>query len=223
MTKPRSLHPLAENILQRLSGFPEASEIVLGGYFALQFYTDYRTTRDIDAWWKTRATHSGEEALRTVMQEVAQASGYELKERSFGETLSFELHRAGAKEFSFQVAVRTIGLEEPVASAWPPILIETLYDNIGSKMNALVNRGAPRDFLDIKRVVGAGLLPVELCWELWKKKNSGESIDSAKHKVHFHLVALEGRRPLETIPGPAERRSAQQTREWFKHEFLNRE
>ena len=221
MTKPLSLHPLAEDILQRLSRFPDASEIVLGGYFALQHYAGYRTTRDIDAWWKSRATRSAEEALRTVMQEVAQASGYELKERSFADTLSLELHRGGVKEFSFQIAVRSVVLEEPVTSAWPPILIETLSDNVGSKMNALVNRGAPRDFLDIRRVVEVELLAAESCWRLWAKKNTGGSIDSAKQKVRFHLVALEGRRPLETIADPAERRNAQETREWFKREFLN--
>ncbi|MGH9627346.1 MAG: hypothetical protein ACRD7E_03135, partial [Bryobacteraceae bacterium] len=92
MTKPRSLHPLADEILQRLAQFPESSEVVLGGYFALQHYADYRTTCDIDAWWRTRASGATEQALRAVMREVAQRGGYELKERKFGETLSLELH-----------------------------------------------------------------------------------------------------------------------------------
>ncbi|MGH9632321.1 MAG: hypothetical protein ACRD7E_28790, partial [Bryobacteraceae bacterium] len=124
------------------------------------------------------------------------------------------------KTFSFQIAVRSVALEEPVPSAWPPILIETLHDNAGSKMNALVNRGAPRDFLDIKHLVDEGLLPVVACWELWAKKNEGQTIASAKQKVLHHLLSLESRRPLESIEDSLERRQAEATREWFRHEFL---
>ena len=40
-------------------------------------------------------------------------------------------------------------------------------------MNALVNRGAPRDFLDIHAVVEADLLTPARCWELWQAKNPG--------------------------------------------------
>ena len=173
MTKPPAVDPLADEILRRLSAFPEAAEIILGGYFALQHYAGYRTTHDIDAWWKTRASRSAEQAIRTVMRDVARERRYELKERSFGETLSFELHRLSGKEFSFQIALRTIFLEEPLPSAWTPILIETLDDNIASKMNALVDRGAPRDFLDIQRVIDEGLASVQTCWDLWGKKNPG--------------------------------------------------
>lgn len=220
MTKPRSLNPLAEEILNRLSAHPEASEIVLGGYFALQHYADYRETHDIDAWWRTRASKAAENAIRTVMADVAAAQGLELHERSFGDTVSFELHRDKVKEFSFQIAVRSIALEEPIASAWPPILIETLHDNVASKMNALVNRGAPRDLLDIKHVVDEGLLSVEDSWALWIKKNPGQTLESAKQNVLLHLKRLEARRPLEAITDPQEREQAHTLRAWYRNTFL---
>lgn len=51
----------------------------------------------------------------------------------------------------------------------PPILIETVRDNVASKMNALVDRGAPRDFLDIRAVIVKGLVSVEECWALWQR------------------------------------------------------
>jgi hypothetical protein len=144
---------------------------VLGGYFALQHYAAYRRTHDIDAWWKTRANPATEQAIREAMQRLATDDGYELQERRFGETVSFELVRAGKRELSFQIAVRSIGLEQPVASAWPPLLIEALADNLASKMSALVDRGAPHDFTDMKHVVEEGLVTVEGAWELWCRKN----------------------------------------------------
>ena len=91
MTKPRSLDPLAEEILSRLSEHPEASEIVLGGYFALQHYADYRRTHDIDAWWRSAASLPAEEAIRTVMTGVAKEHGFLFRERRFGDTVSFEI------------------------------------------------------------------------------------------------------------------------------------
>jgi len=222
MNKPAAIDPRAVRALSLLAGRPEAAEIVLGGYFALQHYTSYRHTHDIDAWWKTRAVPASEQAIRKAMRQVAAEEGGELRERRFGDTLSFELVRAGKREFSFQIAVRAIGLEEPTASPWPPVLIETIVDNLASKMNALVDRGAPRDFTDIKHAVDEGLVTVAGTWDLWVRKNPGENLDSAKQKVLLHLSGLEGRRPLEAIRDIAERERAQAAREWFKQEFLAR-
>src|SRR4051812_21629165 len=160
MNKPVTIDPRAEKVLSYLAGKPGAGEIVLGGYFALQHYADYRRTQDIDAWWKTRAVPASEEVIREAMLHLAGEQGCSLRERKFGDTVSFELAREGRKEFSFQIAVRSVGLEEPVESAWPPVLIETLADNIASKMNALVGRGAPRDFTDIRHVVTEGLITI---------------------------------------------------------------
>jgi hypothetical protein len=215
-----SIHRLAQVILEQLAPFPESGEIVLGGYFALRQYVDYRPTHDIDAWWKTRAVPATESAIRTVMERLALAEGIELRERRFGETLSFELHRAGRKHFSFQIAVRSVQLDPPVPSPWSPILMETLADNIGAKMNALVERGAARDFTDIRQAVTSGLCTIQESWNLWKRKNPDESTESAKRKVLIHLTALEARRPLESISEPQERQRAKETREWFRHQFL---
>jgi hypothetical protein len=109
--------------------------------------------------------------------------------------------------------------EEPQLSAWAPLRIETLADNVGSTMNALVNRGAPRDFLDIHAVVGAGLFTPTHCWELWQAKNSGQSIDAARRNVLLPLTGLESRRPLDAITDPAARERAREVRDWFKDVF----
>jgi hypothetical protein len=87
-------------------------------------------------------------------------------------------------------------------------------------MNALVDRGAPRDFADIKRLADAGLLTVDQCWELWKAKNLESDAGPAKDKVRLHLMALQARRPLESISDAGQRQRASETRDWFDKEFL---
>lgn len=221
--KPKRLNLLAKRILEGLSGRSEAAEIILGGYLALQHYCDHRQTHDIDAWWRGRASAIAETAIRDVMKHTADVDGDELRERRFGETFSFELCREGKRHFSFQIAVRSVELEPPLVSPWPPIWIETLSDNIGSKMNALVERGAPRDFVDIKHVVTGNLSTVAQCWELWRRKNSDQRVDSAKEKVLYHLTSLDMRRPLASIPDSGERARAERTRDWFRREFLGRQ
>jgi hypothetical protein len=220
MKKTPNIDPLAARILDRLVGVPEAGEIVLGGYLALQHHLDYRRTHDIDAWWRYRSTPAAEHAITAAVRQIAEREGLELRVDRFGETLSITLLRAGRKCFAFQIADRTVQLEPPQPSAWPPVLIESLADTIGSKMNALVDRGAPRDFLDIRSVVRARLTTAVDCWRLWSRKNPGQPTSPAKQKVLHHLQALETRRPLESITDPAEQRRASELREWFRREFL---
>ena len=155
MTKPTQLDPLAEKLLSRLAGKPPSGEIVLGGYFALKHYLDYRQTHDVHAWWRTRASQATESLVDEAMRAIAAENKLDYATRRFGDTVSFELLRDKRRVFSFQIAIRSVELEPPVPSPWPPILIETLADNIGAMMNALVDRGAPRDFTDIKRLVDA--------------------------------------------------------------------
>lgn len=219
MDKAEHVDPLADRVLSLLAGRPEAGHIILGGYFALQHYLDYRQTHDVDAWWKGRADADAEESIRRAMQRVADEHGMELSERRFGDTLSFELATAGVRRFSFQIALRSVAIEEPQPSAWPPILIETLADNVGAKMNALVNRGAPRDFLDIKAVVDAGLMNSARCWQLWQAKNPSAPLAAARRNLLLQLSGLEARRPLATIADPHARGQAEAVRRWFAQEF----
>lgn len=219
MTSPSSIDPLAERVLSLLSGKPEAAEIVLGGYFALRQYVDYRTTHDIDAWWRTRSNPATERVIRQAMQRVADEMQFELFERRFGETISFELSRERRRHFAFQIAVRSIAIDEPQVSAWPPVSIETLEDNVGSKMNALVDRGSPRDFSDVKHVIDGGRTTVQRCWALWSIKNPGLPMDTARQKVLLHLAAIEARRPLQGIEDAPQRVTAAETRTWFRQVF----
>jgi len=220
MEKPENLDPLAEIILEKLRQNPASAEIVLGGYFGMQHYLNYRRTHDIDAWWRTRAVAATAVAIRQVMQEIAAARGAVFKERRFGDTLSFEIAEPDGRRMSFQIAVRDIALDAPQASPWTPILMETFRDNLASKMNALVNRGAPRDFLDIHKAVAAGLTSAEVCWRLWSLKNPGQAVADAKAKTLLNLENLAQRRPLNQIADAADRANAQAVRDWFRQQFL---
>jgi hypothetical protein len=220
--KPAGLPPDAEEILTELRAYPEAQEVVLGGHLAPKHYLDYRRTNDIDAWWRRARSPAAEAAIRAAMASVAQRHRLELGERAFGEVTSFEFLTGRRKVFSFRIAPRWRYLHEPLLSPWPPLLMETLQDNIASKMNALVNRGAPRDFLDVQRVVEEGLLGIEDCWALWQRANPDDTITVGQQKVLFHLAALETRRPLESIEDPDARGRASRTRSWFRTRFLKR-
>jgi len=118
--------------------------------------------------------------------------------------------------------LRDIALDNPQSSPWAPILIETLRDNLGSKMNALVNRGAPRDFMDIHMAVKSGLTSGAECWQLWALKNPGQWVSDAKAQTYLNLENLEQRRPLAHIDNPAERARVEAVRDWFREEFLPR-
>lgn len=167
--RPDALDPLAVDLLERLRHYPEAERLILGGHFALKHYLDYRPTHDVDAWWPSDASESNRQALlarlRAILVEVAREHGLAFRERQTGtEVISLELRKGHKAVFTFQIAPRTVELERPIGrrgSPWSPIPIETLADNVGAKMNALVNRGAPRDFVDIYTVVTSDIVTVE--------------------------------------------------------------
>jgi len=220
--KPEHLAAFPAAFLERLQDSPEAAQFVLGGYFALKHYLDYRETGDVDAWWRSREDPRALEAAREAFRQTADDFGYSVRERSWGETVSLEaLDDTGNHLFSFQVAVRSIQVENPIASPWGSIAIETFADNIASKMQALVARGAPRDFVDIKKVVDASLVSITRCWELWAAKDPGITFSDARFRVRAHLESIEARMPIERLP--AERRlAASELRAWFRDEFTTR-
>lgn len=227
---PQHLDPLAMEMLAKLREYPEAARhVVLGGYFALKHYLDYRNTSDIDGWWSRDTTPNEQEAvlacLRSIAQEVAERHHLTLKERISGknEVASIEFHKDGKPVFSFQIAARGVELFPPLTdrSPWSPIPIEELEDNIAAKMNALVSRGAPRDFQDIRTVVTSGIMSVDDAWSLWQTKNPGnDNLTEAKQQVLRRLSSIELRRPLTSLP-EEERLSVAEARRWV-HEELTR-
>ncbi len=217
--RPREIEPFARAFLERLARDPRAAAFVLGGYFALKHYLDYRMTADVDAWWRERFDGDALAAARAAFQQTVAEFGLEFRERAWGETVSLEAFAAhDRKTFSFQVSTRSIELAASLESPWGSVRIEGLDDNIGAKMNALVARGAPRDFTDIKAAVDAGLVDVAACWNLWLRKNPAATLEYGKMAVQNHLAALVARTPIEKL-AEERRGAAQALREWFRAVF----
>jgi hypothetical protein len=218
--KPDHPDPFAAAFLSRLQDHPEVEQFVLGGYFALKHYLDYRQTGDVGAWWRSRQDPHTLAVARGAFAETAVEFGYSVRERAWGETISLEALDGGNKAFSFQVSIRSVEIDEPIASPWGRIPIETLDDNVASKMMALVARGAPRDLVDIKQVIDADLLSAARCWELWAAKDPGIELDDARIRVRTHLERIEARMPIDRLP--VERRAAAaELRAWYRDAFTD--
>ncbi len=202
---------------------PVAPQIVLGGYFALQHHVEpYRMTHDVDAWWLQSSSDQALSQIRLGMEHIAEKKGLVMSEKSWGETSSFDLNKAGKKIFSFQISEREKQLEPYLLSPWNPLKIETLSDNVASKMTALVQRGAPRDFRDIYELVNRDVLTIEKAWNLYSLKNPNKQVNQAKELVMINLNRIESRRPLNTLT-EQDQHAAMELRQWFKSQFLHKE
>jgi hypothetical protein len=96
--------------------------------------------------------------------------------------------------------------------------MENVADSVGAEMNALVSRGAPRDFVAVKAIVDAGIASGGACWAFWQRKNPSASIMFGKMAVQHNLAALMARVPLEHIPEDR-RDDARALRTWFREVF----
>ncbi|MCB0079836.1 MAG: nucleotidyl transferase AbiEii/AbiGii toxin family protein, partial [Caldilineaceae bacterium] len=200
-------------------------KISLGGAFALLHYLDYRSTYDVDAWWQQATTPQERRQVIDVIQHVLGQFG-QVRQRTWGDVVSIELGTAEKrKAFSFQIAAREGHLQAPVPAQWQDVLLDSLQDLLASKMMALVNRGAPRDFRDIYTVCQTELATPSECWQLWERRQemTGNELEleRASLAVLTHLARIEQQRPLANIPDMAQRAQAETVRNWFKQEFTN--
>jgi hypothetical protein len=105
------------------------------------------------------------------------------------------------------------------------VLLDSFPDLVASKMVALVERGAPRDFRDIYALCRAGLTTPRECWDLWRRRQqlADSDTDSARARlaIETHLVRISLHRPLEQITDPQQQAEAEQVRAWFTEEFLD--
>jgi predicted nucleotidyltransferase component of viral defense system len=220
-SKPTNLPPLAEAVLAAIGDEPWAERLVLGGGVALAHYLQYRHTVDADCWWEENTTKEQKaEVIRGVEQALSQAAKKlhgdrsSVQVRTWQETTSIEVKLEGEKIFSWQIAERTRKLAPYLASPYGKVKIETIKDNLASKMTALVARGSARDFRDIHAAITSQLVSWEECWELWASKNPGLERQAGERQVALFLQAIEKRRPLQEIPR-SQRDEAEALREFF--------
>ncbi len=221
--RPSNLPDYAEVCLLALVEHGLADKLSLGGALGLLHYIDYRQTNDVDAWWSPETTPAERQAVVTLLATSLQPYG-EVLMRTWGEVVSIELKQAERKTFSFQIAQREVQLAPSVQAPWVEVPLDSLADLLASKMVALVERGAPRDFRDIDAVCQAGLATPTICWELWRqrqiKARSDASVSRAQLAIHTHLARIIQHRPLDEIVDVEARQAAAQVREWFIHIFL---
>ena len=221
--QPAHLSPFAKVCLEALVKAGLGSTISLGGTFGLFHYYDYRPTHDVDAWWLDDVTEAQKKEVVQVLQSTLERYGV-VRVRSWGDLTSIELSQEGKTVFSFQLAVRTQRLEDFQVAGWIDIPLDSFRDLVSTKMNALVQRGAPRDFLDVYTICHAELITIEECWSLWRERQDliGNEHDDGKARlaVETHLKRIELQRPLEQIEDEESRDNARDLRLWFVNTFL---
>lgn len=221
--QPAHISPYAKACLNALVKENLAGQISIGGGLGLFHYLDYRPTHDVDAWWTTSLTEEQKNLVSKTLVTSLSSFG-SVRVRKWGEVVSVELSQEGKAVFSFQIASRTVRLEEPVLAGWIDVLLDSLADLAASKMTALVERGAPRDFLDIFSLCRAELLTVNECWALWRKRqtlaDSDADMSRARLAIETHLERIAMHRPLDQIADIQQREQARQLRDWFLNIFL---
>ena len=224
-TRPTHIPDFAEFCLNALAKHKLGDKISLGGAFALLHYLDYRSTYDVDAWWQLNTTTQERQQVVAVLEETLQHFG-QVRRRSFGDVTSIELATEQKKKaFSFQIAERSAQLTPSVPAQWTDIQLDSLFDLLASKMIALIQRGAPRDFRDIYAACHAGLTTQQQCWQLWEQRQQLTNDDAdrvrARLAIAGHLERIAQYRPLAKINNQEERRQAESVRRWYKEDFLH--
>jgi predicted nucleotidyltransferase component of viral defense system len=177
----------------------------------------------VDAWWSETLTEAQRREVTGTLESTLSAYG-DVRVRSWGDVVSVELLQDGKTAFSFQIASRSSRLEEPTLAGWIDVPLDSLADLAASKMVALVERGAPRDFLDIYTLCQAGVLSASECWALWQRRQSlsGSDMDVSRARlaIETHLERIAVHRPLDKIDDLSQREKAQQVRDWYSSVFL---
>ena len=224
VTRPEHVPPYAEACLRALAERGFGEKLSLGGGLGLLHYLDYRPTYDVAAWWAADTTPEERNAIIRVIEDTLRSWGA-VDVRAWGEVTSLELSEAGERVFSFQIADRSAKLEPSTTVGWLDFKLDSLPDLIASKMVALVERGAPRDFRDIHAACSAGLVTERDCWKLWAQRQRLSGSDTnwtrARLAVETHLKRLALHRPLEQISDPGQRSEAARVRHWYREVFLH--
>jgi nucleotidyltransferase AbiEii toxin of type IV toxin-antitoxin system len=222
--RPTHLSDYSEACLQALMVHALGEKVSLGGAFGLSHYLDYRPTHDVDAWWTPSATAEDQQQVIRVI-ELTLGSFGEVRTRAWGDVVSIELKRDERITFSFQIARRSVQLEPSVLAPGTTVLLDSFSDLLASKMVALIERGAPRDFRDIYTLCQAGLATPQSCWLLWRRRQqaAGSDTESARARlaVQTHLARIAQHRPLAQISDLQQQLEAEQLRGWFAKELLD--
>src|SRR3990172_7068233 len=105
----------------------------IGGAFGLSHFYEYRTTKDIDAWWSEDAGIKDQQEVIRLLEKILMQFGI-VSIRRFGDVVSINLKNEGKVIFNFQIARRSALLQKPLKSPWDPVELDSFEDLISSKM-----------------------------------------------------------------------------------------
>jgi hypothetical protein len=220
---PQSPDQYAAICLGALKNSPVGKFISLGGAVGLSLYHEYRASKDVEAWWTPEAAERDKQLVIDFLNATLDEFG-NITIRRFGDVVSLDLQQESKIVFNFQIANRSALLRPTVESPWEPVTLDSMDDLVASKMSALIERGAPRDFLDIYEICNQDLITISRCWALWQEREIKRGVAEPDQKIGYealvlHLSRIERSRPLEKITDSDDRNHAKNVREWFKNEF----
>lgn len=221
---PKTLSEFAAVCLRALMDASLGHCFSIGGAVGLSYYHPYRMTNDLDAWWEIQTGEPDRQRILHLI-EVSLNSFGETNRRAWGDVVSVELLQERKVVFSVQIAQRSARLNPSLPINDGQLLIDSLDDLVASKMVALIERGAPRDFRDIHALCAAGLANPEDCWQLWRRRQTLAGSDAnperARLALETHLARIALHRPLEKILSLEQKTDTQKIRAWFAGEFLD--
>lgn len=144
------LSPLQVRVLRALSGLPWT---LTGGGALVGYHLGHRTTRDLDLFFRGRRSldHLPADVEARLAREGLTADRMQTAE-------SFARIKVTDGSESFPIDL----VAEPVEALEPPmqvdgILVDTAYEILVNKLNALLGRWASRDLVDVQALLATGL------------------------------------------------------------------
>jgi predicted nucleotidyltransferase component of viral defense system len=165
--RPRELSAWQHQAIERLAGLPIAREVVFGGGAALTaLYLHHRTSEDLD-FFLERELEAGE--VPAIAKSLV-GTGGKIEIEVVGPRTSIVLHKRARPIGRIDFAYYPF---EPVGKrrSWRGLTVESLEDMTVNKLQAVLTRNQPRDFVDLYFLLREGpLRDVERVLDLVRAK-----------------------------------------------------
>jgi len=104
----------------------------LGALWDCSIISTIVPTHDADAWWSEKVSEAQRLVVIQTLEKTLSAFG-SVRVRSWGDVESVELQQDGKTVFSFQIARRSVRLQESVSAGWIDVPLDSLVDLVASK------------------------------------------------------------------------------------------
>lgn len=230
LIKSKYISKYATFILTEIQKDPIDELCIVGGV-ALNHYIPYRTTDDLDtSWINGKPNLNTLRKLEIIGNKLSKEYNLIMKKEDNNTVNSFNFfNKQDEKVFSIDCSIRSKFVEKKLIKPLNPsiqgIQVESLYDNITSKVTALIERGIPRDITDTIEIIKKTNISFEVImtnltnYYKWSDKEKSQKLD----KIEKNVNAIFTRRPINKFKNP---KKALNTRKkiykiLFKKEYTN--